>query len=146
MNKPLHFGTNIYPTWRNMKQVHHTWHVQTAFCQYYYVPCAPWTTLYSSKDTYLFCFCLMSLEKPSMTDLCCFCTATNNTLLVKFDEGKSRLPFAETCFYALTLPTIHQTYEEFNKYTCINITLKHGSLGLHHSGVFNQLHTKTCSS
>ena len=84
--------------------VHHTWHVQTAFCQYYYVTCAPWTTLYSSKDTYLFCFCLMSLEKPSMTDLCCFCTATNNTLLVKFDEGKSRLPFAETCFYALTLP------------------------------------------
>ena len=121
MNNPLHSGTNISPTWRNIKQVQYITPgmFKPLFANFimYAMHCAPWTILYSSKDTYLFCFCLMSLEKPSMTDLCCFWTATNNlpprssTLLVKFDEGKSLLPFAETCFYALTLPTIHQTYE-----------------------------------
>ena len=76
------------------------------------------------------------LEKPT-TDLCCFWTAMNNlpprntVLLAKFDDRQSVFPFAETCFMSMVLPTVHESYEEFQKY--MDIALKHGSMGLHHS-------------
>ena len=54
--------------------------------------------------------------------------ARGGTLLVKFDDGLSKLPYAETCFNSLTLPTMHLAYQEFEKY--MNIALKYGSLGI----------------
>ncbi|CAB3999587.1 PREDICTED: uncharacterized protein LOC107356592 [Paramuricea clavata] len=75
--------------------------------------------------------------KPTLTDMCCFWTATNIlpprscSLQVKFDYGTGKLPYAETCFYSLTLPTMHKTYEMFKKY--MDIVMLHGSLGIDHS-------------
>ena len=72
-----------------------------------------------------------------MTDLCCFWTAMNNlpprndTLQVKFQEDNSPLPVAETCFFAISLPTVHESYDDFKKF--MDIALTHGSLGIHHS-------------
>ena len=72
--------------------------------------------------------------QPTLLDLCCFWSATNTlparggTLLVKFDDGLSKLPYAETCFNSLTLPTMHLAYQEFEKY--MNIALNYGSLGI----------------
>ena len=77
------------------------------------------------------------IGKPTLTDMCCFWTATNilsprNCLLqVKFDDGTGKLPYTETCFYSLTLPTMHKTYEMFKKY--MDIALLHGSLGMDNS-------------
>ena len=50
-------------------------------------------------------------------------------LLVKFDDGTSKLPYAETCFNLLTLPTMHRD-DEFERH--MNIALKYGSLGIDH--------------
>ena len=75
-----------------------------------------------------------SLDQPSLTDLCCFWSATNNfpvrgeNLQVKFDDGSSDLPFAETCFAVMTLPTKHQSYTEFQRF--MNIALSYRSLGI----------------
>ena len=81
----------------------------------------------------LFCY----LDKPSMTDLCCFWTVMNNlpprngALQVKFQEGDSPLPIAETCFYTLCLPTVHESYNDFKKF--MDIALTYDSLGIDHS-------------
>ena len=72
-----------------------------------------------------------------MTDLCCFWTAMNNlpprngTLQVKFKEDKDTLPIAETCFFTISLPTVHELYADFKKF--MDIALTNGSLGIHHS-------------
>ena len=78
----------------------------------------------------LICF----LDEPSLTDLCCFWCASNElpkrggSILVKFDDGTSDLPYAETCFSSLTLPTKHISYIAFHNF--MNIALKYGSLGI----------------
>jgi hypothetical protein len=75
-----------------------------------------------------------TVDQPSLTDLCCFWSATNalpvrgETFQVRFDDGSSDLPFAETCFAVMTLPTKHQSYQEFQ--TFMNIALTYGSLGI----------------
>ena len=77
------------------------------------------------------------LGKPTLTDLCCFWTATNIlpprscSLQIKFDDGTGKLPYAETCFYIITIPTTHETYEMFKKY--MDIALLNGSIGIDHS-------------
>ena len=82
-------------------------------------------------------FAYIVLGKPSTTDLCCFWTATNHlppregSLLVKFDNTQNEFPFAETCFHTIMLPTVHQSFEIFEKY--MDIALRHGSMGMHHS-------------
>ena len=47
---------------------------------------------------------------------------------MKFDDGTSDLPYAETCFSSLTLPTKHISYIAFHNF--MNIALKYGSLGI----------------
>ena len=52
--------------------------------------------------------------------------------MVKFqDRGENLLPFAETCFCSLSLPTAHKSYEDFSKY--MSIALNYGSIGIDHS-------------
>jgi hypothetical protein len=55
--------------------------------------------------------------------------ARGGTLLAKFDDGTSKLPYAETCFNLLMLPTTHRD-DEFERH--MNIALKYGSLGIDH--------------
>ena len=73
-------------------------------------------------------------NEPSLTDLCCFCCASNHLpkrggcILLNFDDDTSDLPYAETCFSSLTLPTKHISYIASHKF--MNLVLKHGSLGI----------------
>ena len=86
--------------------------------------------------TYISVMCTF-LGQPSLTDLCCFWTATNilpargQSLLVKFDDGTNKLPFAETCFNSLSLPKMYENYSEFKKF--MDVAMNYGSLGIEHS-------------
>ena len=74
------------------------------------------------------------LGKPSLTDMSCFWTASNQlpsrgkTVQVKFNDGDSKLPLAETCFSILTLPTVHKSFEDFC--TSMDTALLYGSMGI----------------
>ena len=77
--------------------------------------------------------------KPSLNDLYCFWTATNNlpprtSLHVKFHEEQNVFPFAETCFFSLTLLTVHKMYEDFQRF--MDIAMSNGSMGIRHSRCF----------
>ena len=79
-------------------------------------------------------FLLIFLGKPSLTDLSCFWTASNQlpsrggTIQVKFNDGDSKLPLAETCFSIITLPTVHKSFEDFCK--SMDTALLYGSMGI----------------
>ncbi|CAB4031643.1 G2 M phase-specific E3 ubiquitin- ligase-like [Paramuricea clavata] len=83
---------------------------------------------------YLACLSKYEPGQLSLTDLCCFWTATNtlpprsSTLLVKFNDDQSELPTAETCFNSLTLPTIHTSYDNFRR--SMDTALRNGSMGI----------------
>jgi len=46
---------------------------------------------------------------------------------VKFDNGEVTLPMAQTCFLALTIPTIHEEYLPFKR--AFDTALKYGAKG-----------------
>ncbi len=52
----------------------------------------------------------------------------SSTLLVKFDDGSSELPTAETCFNNLTLPTVHTSDNDFKR--DMDTALRYGSMGI----------------
>lgn len=80
---------------------------------------------------YLSFYCIFS-DGAELVDLCRFWTGSNtlpersSQMQVKFDEN-IELPIAETCFLSMTIPTKHQSFEEFQKF--FDIAVKHGGQG-----------------
>ena len=94
--------------------------------------CLDLPPFYSNENSLLIKNSLIG--KLSLTDPCCFWTATNvlpprsSTLQIKFDDGESALPTAETSFKSITLPTRHTSYDDFQRN--MDIALRYGSMGI----------------